>query len=168
MKWYFSTARCHRRIERREVHLRPRRIGLGQELHADRVQRRRVVGADAVLGEALEDTCRAPAACRPRSSTGGSERCCAVERPKAVSRWFRSGRAKSQTCSRIGTSADQPSAFSVIVPRVVARLRVRRHVDQHPQRLVLAGRQVDRLVQAAAGRRASRRSRPVLSVGVWT
>ena len=44
----------HRRIERREVHLRPRRIGLWCELHADRVQGRRVIGADAMIGEALE------------------------------------------------------------------------------------------------------------------
>jgi len=36
--------------------------------------------------------------------------------PKAVSRWFRSGKAKSHTCSLSGTSAEKPSALSEIVP----------------------------------------------------
>ena len=38
VKWNFSMTRAIVGVEGREVHLRPRRIGLGQELHADRVQ----------------------------------------------------------------------------------------------------------------------------------
>ena len=59
--------------------------------------------------------------------------------------WFRSGRAKFHTCSCSGTVADHPSAAESHRARVIARPRIRRNVDQHPQRLVFSGRDVERL-----------------------
>ena len=44
----------HGRVERREIEFRTGRLGLGLELHADRVQRRGIVGADPMFGETLE------------------------------------------------------------------------------------------------------------------
>ncbi len=76
VKWYLSRTRVISASNAEKSNSAPRRMGLGQELDADRIQRRRVLGADAVFGEDSAGTSPAPAAARRRSSDCGSGRRC--------------------------------------------------------------------------------------------
>ena len=140
----------HRPIERGEIELGPGRIGLGQELHADGVHGREVVGADAVLGEALQVHVEHAALVFV-----GFQLVIAEDVPRRESErrvdvvLLRKREIPDVQLDRHGRR--KALCLQPDLALIVVGLGVLGYVDQDPQRLVLAGRDVDRLVERRQG-----------------
>ena len=139
---------AHCPVEGREIDFGARRTGMKQELHANRVHGRWIVRAEAMVGKGLE--IQVPHAALV---SVGLEMVVLLVQPKPEGGLdvvpLRQGEVPNVQLD--GHGGRPALGLQRQARRVIARLGVLRHVDQHPERLVLCSGEIERLVERRQG-----------------